>query len=189
MFSEIEFKFNADNIKLKDFHSLMSEWGYASNIEVSSWDKYYTNKDKENEFIRFRMSSDRPELTKKVKTKDANNWNRIEVDLPLDPSRISEKIVDKFVGLDSYSKNFKIFKSCFIYFFNNINAVWYIVSDENMKEQARFIEIEVEKDYVEEIGEDKAFEFLKEYENKLIKLGVTPQNRMKKSLFEIFVKK
>lgn len=188
MFKEIEFKYKSDGVSLVQFIELMKEWGYKETIEASSWDKYFTKGSEKDNFLRFRMGKDRPELTKKRKTTDSNNWDRVEVDLPLDPNRISEDIVDKFVELDGFEKNFKIFKSCFIFMFDDISAVWYVVQDENLKEKARFIEIEVNKELVEKIGEEESLNLLKSYEEKLSKLGITYQNRMKKSLFELFVK-
>src|SRR5690606_26309558 len=117
----------------------------------SSWDTYYTRPGSLEEFQRFRESDD-PELTIKRKVKDSNNWERIESDLPLDPKRITEDKVTFHVGLDGYVKNFKIYKTCFIYWFDNTNAVYYIVYDEEMKERGRFIEVEINKDKVPELG-------------------------------------
>jgi adenylate cyclase class IV len=65
--------------------------------------------------------------------------------------------------------------------------VWYAVYDENMKEKGRFIEIEINKDKVSELG-DRSIEVLKEFEDRLGKLGITHKNRLKKSLFEMYVK-
>src|SRR5690606_17444312 len=106
--------------------------------------------------------------------------------LPLDPKRITEDKVTFHVGLDGYVKNFKIYKTCFIYWFDNTNAVYYIVYDEEMKERGRFIEVEINKDKVPELGIDQSFEELKQKEQVLLKLGVSTKNRLKKSLFELF---
>lgn len=186
-FKELEYKYNADDVSLVEFDKLMRELNFKKKLDVSSWDIYYTQNEKTDRFVRFRMSSERPELTKKRKTKDNNNWERIEVDLPLDPERISEDIVANFVGLDEYKKNFKIYKSCFIYFFDDVNTVWYSVYDENMEEQGRFIEIEINKNKVNELGENYK-KALKTLEEKLSILGISHQNRLKKSLFEMYVK-
>jgi len=188
-FREIEYKYKADNIKLTDFNNLMEEWEYSEKIDgIGSWDIYYFKEDEDEDlFVRYRMSSDRPELTKKRKLKSSNNWIRIEVDLPLDPDRVNESIVNRFVGLDGYKENFRIYKSCVVYHFKYINAVLYYVSDHEMEGKQKFLEIEVNKDKLEELG-DKASEVLKEYEQKLSKLGISPQNRLKKSLFEMYKK-
>lgn len=188
-FKELEYKYNASDVSVKDFEKLMHEMLFNDKIEVSSWDVYFTHKDKMEYFQRYRMSGDVPELTKKRKVKGSNNWERVEVDLPLDPKRVTEDKVKAFLELDGYEKNFKIYKTCFIYNFDYINTVWYAVYDESMNEKGRFVEIEVNKDKIEELGgEEKAFERLKETEQKLSVLGITPQRRLRKSLFEMFVK-
>lgn len=199
-FTELEYKYKADNVKLTDFVNLVKSLHVRKRVDISSWDTYYTTKELDS-FQRFRQS-DTPELTKKVKTQDGNNWVRVEVDLPLDPSRVNEETVTKYVELDGYSPNFKIYKTCFIFWLDNVNYVYYIVYDENLKEAGRFIEVEVNKDKVNELNQlmidaegsfralkpDGAVEYLKEQEKALEKLGITPQNRLKKSLFEMFVR-
>jgi len=186
-FKELEYKYRADGVKLQDFVSLMNNLSPENRKDVSSWDHYYTSLTNAEEFIRFR-ESDNPEMTKKRKTKTGNNWERMEVDLPLDPKRISKKIVDKWTNVEGYKENFTIYKSCFIFWYDIVNTVYYVVYDENMKETGRFIEIEVNKNKVTELGIDACFERLKDFEKTLAALGISSQNRLKKSLFEMFVK-
>lgn len=186
-FTELEFKYKADQVKLSDFVTLMNEVGFKVRKDVSSWDYYYTHADNKEEFLRFR-DSDRPELTIKRKVKAANNWERVEVDLPMDPDRVTRPIVDKWVGLEGYEHNFTIYKSCFIFWQETLNMVYYIVYDENMIEKGRFIEIEANKEMLPGTGLDYARNRIRELEEKFKKLGITPQNRLKKSLFEMFVK-
>lgn len=193
-FTELEYKYKAESVKLVDFVSLMQGLSVKKRLDISSWDHYYTTKELES-FQRFR-ESDTPELTKKQKTKDGNNWKRIEVDLPLDFSRVTEPIVRKYVELDDYQHNFTIYKTCFIFWLDNVNYVYYIVYDENMTEKGRFIEVEVNKDRVSYLdspdnkftGGKYAEETLKDAAKSLETIGLIPQNRMKKSLFEIFVR-
>lgn len=183
-FIELEYKYNADDIKLSDFQKLMEDIpSYVETKEVSSFDIYYTAT--AEKFIRFRMSKLTPELTIKRKNNSTNNWDRVEVDLPISPEA-TETTVETFVGLLGYKKNFKIYKSCFIYFFDNFNTVYYTVYDEDMEEVGRFIEIEINKDKVDDLGE-AATSTLKEIEDKLSTLGITSKNRLKKSLFEMYV--
>lgn len=200
-FTELEYKYNADNIGLQDFQDLMKSIGYLKSLDISSWDYYYTNEN--NDFIRFR-ESDTPELTIKRKTTENNNWNRIEVDLPLDKNKISVTIVEEFVNLQNYQFNFKVYKSCFIYWSEYVNYVYYIVYDEQMRECNRFIEVEVNKDKINELASEERrqseieagfkllpispLSVLKEAEEKLTILGISSKNRLKKSLFEIFKK-
>ena len=184
---ELEYKYNADGISLPAFIEFCNSLKPSKKVEVSSWDFYYTSleKGKENHFLRFRQS-DNAELTIKRKLSEANNWERVEIDLPLEGTKLNESTVNKFVSLLNYKFNFKIFKSCFIYWFDNINIVYYVVYDSNLKEQGRFLEIEINKDKVLDLVNPNSL--LKFYEEKLKELNLKPANRLKKSLFEIFVK-
>jgi len=182
MNKEYEFKFNANDIKLSDFHKVAKTLNPLRHLEVSSWDTYYINK--ESNFIRYRNSKEKPELTIKRKTTESNNQDRIEINLPLRPS--DESLVESFVALEGYKQNFKIFKYCFIYYYQNVDIVYYIVYDPELKEQARYLEIEFLEDKVNNFTTEQVFGILKEYEQKLSSLGITPQGRMKKSLFELY---
>jgi len=181
---ELEYKYKADNVKLTDFLKLMEKLGYEKYLDISSWDIYYTDVNDSDSFMRLRLS-DTPELTRKKKTKESNNWNRVEVDLPLDASRLKVYTVDAFAELIGYKRAKKIYKSCFIYWQKAINYAYYIVYDEDMKEIGRFVEVEVNKD---NMPEEVTSMVLNEAEKKLTDLGLTPQNRMKRSLFELFVR-
>lgn len=183
-YSELEFKYKADGIGFSTFIDLMESLSYKNYADASSWDHYYTNKTNVDEFIRYRVS-DKPELTIKRKTNQNNNWNRVEVDLPLASN--NKKTVDTFVNLLGYEHSKSIYKSCFIYWLEYINFVYYIVYDSNMTEKGRFIEIEFNKGKLPE-HLDKVSDQLKYGQEVLVKLGLSPQNRLKKSLFEIFVK-
>lgn len=182
---ELEFKFRADDIKLNDFNDLVESIGYVKKLEISSWDTYYVRSDNKDEFIRFRNSTT-PELTLKRKTSQENNWKRLEIDLPLDPKRINEETVDAWAKIEGYEKKKSIFKTCFIYWTDTVNFVYYIVFDENMAEIGRFIEVESNKN--NSLNELDSFEDLKKYEQELSKLGIVPQNRLKRSLFELYVR-
>lgn len=193
-FIELEYKYKADDVKLDDFVKLMESLGPSKRLDISSWDYYYTKGP--DEFIRFRKSSDNPELTIKRKVKTSNNWERVEVDIPVDSKRVTDSGVAKFMELLDYKINFKIYKSCFIFWLDNVNYVYYIVYDENMKERGRYVEVEVNKERVYYLnssdnkftGGKTAEETLKEAAKSLETIGLIPQNRMKKSLFELFVR-
>lgn len=187
-FKEFEYKYDGNKVSLSDFVEVMEGLNPLSRMDVSSWDHYYIHPKDEDIFIRYRAGNNKKELTKKRKIVKANNWQRIEVDLPLDTENTTEGIVSKFVSLDGYEPNFHIYKSCFIYFFEDVNAVYYTVYNKDMKEKGRFLEVEVNKDKVDLLGEEASMKLLKEIENKLAPLGITSKNRLKKSLFEIFRK-
>lgn len=194
-FVELEYKYKADDVSFLKFRELMEGLQLVKQKDISSWDYYFTpvNNDYEG-FVRFRNSSISPELTKKIKTKNDNNFNRIEIDLPLDRTKVTVPIVDKFMETLNHKENFRIFKSCFIYWLDTVNFVYYIVFDQNLKEVGRFIEVEVNKDKVASL-KDKGdhlrtgaeYELLK-YERELETIGIKSSNRMKKSLFELFKK-
>lgn len=182
---ELEFKYKADDISLQDFISLMKDLPILKRKDASSWDHYMVSS-KEDEFIRYR-ESDNPELTIKRKIKDSNNWQRIEIDLPLDVNKTKLNTIVEWVSLLDYKPKRSIYKNCFIYWLDYINFVFYIVYDENMKEKGKFIEVEINKEL---LGKNlfNVEEQLKKGQDILLKLGLSPQNRLKKSLFEMFVK-
>jgi adenylate cyclase class IV len=181
-FKELETKYLADDIDMNDFIKLVQplspEW-----MMVSSYDDYFTN-DKD-EFIRYRYHDHMGELTIKRKTTDANNNNRVEVNVPTDGK--SGASIEAFAKLLGYEKNFSIFKTCKIAFLPKAVLVYYVVYDENLNEKKRFIEVEAKEDY-SWASEEEAWATVVEYENMLAPLGISAKNRLKKSLFEIFKK-
>lgn len=188
-FTELEYKYKADDVSFARFKKLMDTLPVKSFVEASSWDYYYRNEDHAG-FMRYRASSVKPELTRKIKTTGSNNFNRFEVDIPLD-KKADYNTINTFLEKLGYSENFRIFKNCFVYFLDNVNYVYYIVYDENMKEQGRFVEVEVNKSKVQELNDkhrslDGAVKELNKQEALLKEIGISPQNRMKKSLFELF---
>lgn len=202
-FFEFEYKFKADDIKLEDFQALMEEIKYTSFLHTGSWDHYYTKKNKTNEFLRFRESEVSPELTKKIKLKNSNNFSRLEVDLPLDPKRLYKEgiekgkvTIDKFAEMEDYKQNFSIYKDCFIYWQDSVNYVFYRVpkviymDNHYTKIVHTFIEVEMNKDKIQDTDSAKSvFKALNQAESVLKKLGLNPKKRYKKSLFEIYVSK
>jgi len=182
---ELELKFRAENVKLTDFVNLVTSIGYVKKLEISSWDTYYVHSENKDEFIRFR-NSNTPELTLKRKTDQKNNFKRLEIDLPLDAQRINQELVDAWADVEGYKSKTRIFKTCLIYWTNTVNFVYYIVYNENMTEIGRFIEIESNKN--NSLDENQNVEEIKKYEQELSKLGISPQNRLRRSLFELYVK-
>lgn len=182
-FKEIETKYSADKIRLEDFKEFCIGLRPKSEKQASSYDHYYEKR--LNEFLRYRAGL-RPELTVKKKTKDKNNFVRTEINLPLDQD-ISEKkrmkIVDAFCGHLGFLHNFTIYKVCHIYYYDKFNLVYYIVFDENLQEQLRLIEIEMDEDY-DWPSNAAAWRALLKIEKKFKKLGITKKDRINKSLYE-----
>lgn len=195
-YKELEYKYSAEGVSLRAFQDRMRE--IIKNFpedqvrikDVSSWDTYYTKSN--GEFCRYRNSELRPELTIKRKLSNKNNQKRIEVNLPLDNrnhrSDKLDELVSVYMDQEGYAKNFKIYKTCFIYFIGPLNYVFYIVYDENMKEQRKFIEIEFDEEVARTMSEAEVFQRLDEFELLLAPLGITSKNRLRKSLFESFRK-
>lgn len=189
---ELEFKYKADGVELANFQAFAEAEGPKKVLNVGSFDTYYSPENKEKfsdkglEFVRFRQGS-APELTIKIKLNENNNNSRIEVDLPLS-KKVTKYIVEKFLNLFGFKENFEVFKECYIYFYEKIDIVYYIVrTEEGGKELARFIEVEARKDAKFDSPEE-AWELVKAMEQKLSVFGISPANRMKRSMWEIFRK-
>jgi hypothetical protein len=184
-YREIEFKYNADSIKLKDYMKFAESHKPVDFIEVGSWDFYFSSENtKFNfEFIRYRQGP-KPELTIKVKLNENNNNDRIEIDVPLDPQRCTIDDITQFCAQLGFTLNVVIYKICYIHVFADATTVYYLVYDSDMNEKGRYIEVEARKD-VDHGSEEGASEVAKRYEKGLEVLGITPQNRIKKSQWEM----
>jgi adenylate cyclase class IV len=184
-FKEIEMKYDADEIKLEDFKKAILENNLpiSKHLLVSSYDAYFTN-DK-NEFIRYRFTADRGELTIKRKTSERSNIERVEVNISTDGDNL--EAVTAFNELLGYHHNFTIYKTCDIYWTGKVDLVYYVVYDKEFKELRRFIEIEA-LESAEWESEEEAWKEISKYEKMLEPLGITPKNRLRKSLFEVFSK-
>lgn len=181
--TELELKYKADEIQLADFVKFARSLGPSKRVEVASWDIYYSGEGLPFEFMRFRNGTT-PELTIKIKMDEKNNQNRVEVDLPLGENITEERVV-KWVTQHGFKENFRVYKYCDIYWYEKLDIVFYTVFDINMRELGRFIEIEASKDSSFS-SKEEAWALIKEMEQKMSSLGITPQKRMKKSLWEQF---
>jgi len=186
---EVEFKYDASDVSLAEFNTFSRSLNPVKVIEAYSWDHYYaaTDPNAKVEFLRFRKSTF-PQLTLKVKLDEKNNNQRIEVDLPLD-GRMSDlelqEYVDLFCEQMGFKLNFSIFKYCSIFFYEKYDTVHYTVFNENMKETGRFMEIEARKDYPFQSLEE-ANQVVREVEQSLSPLGISPQKRQRLSMWERF---
>jgi len=180
---ELEVKFRIGLEKQFEFKNLVSESGDFTFLYVESDDIYYVNDD--GDFLRYRFSDDkkekRAELTFKKKLNEHNNNKRIEVNLRVDPN--TPELVGDFAEGLGYKRNFRINKSCHIYKKSDVTVVFYTVQCENGTID-HFIEIEV----AENAGftEDEGWGIIREWERKLEPLGIKPQNRLRKSLYEMY---
>jgi adenylate cyclase class IV len=182
-FKEIEYKYDAASIEMQKFIDLMETFPIKKKMMVSSYDDYFV--DAAGNFIRYRHHDARGELTIKRKINSKNNNERVEVNVPTDGDNL--KTVTAFVDLLNYKHNFGIFKTCKIYWIDKVVLVYYVVYDKDLKELRRFVEVEADEDLVWDT-EQQAWDEIAKYEKLLEPLGITPQNRLRKSLFEIFKK-
>lgn len=182
-FKEIEFKYDASSIDMSKFLELVEGLASRKKMMVSSYDDYFT--DQSGNFIRYRYTDGRGELTIKRKLSDKNNNERIEVNVPTSGDNF--KTVEAFVDLLGYKHNFSIYKTCKIFWVDKVVLVYYVVYDKELKELRRFIEIEADED-LQWDSEQQAWDEIGKYEKLLEPLSITPKNRLRKSLFEIFRK-
>lgn len=182
-YREIETKYDASNIKMSDFLKIVESLPIRKKLMVSSYDEYFTDKD--GNFVRYRYNNSRGQLTIKRKLAKHSNTERVEVNLPTDGD--NARTVSAFLELLGYAPNFGIYKTCNIFWTGKVNLVYYVVYDMELKEQRRFIEIEADED-LDWNSEHEAWDEIVKYEKLLEPLGITPQHRLRKSLFEIFKK-
>lgn len=197
-FQEIEFKYYANKILRSDFDNIIKKIGgikkdllLFSEAENGkhSIDHYYSNKT-EARFMRWREGQDKNgsktwELTSKVKTNDLNNNVRNEVNIPLNARDMSLSKAIEFSSQHKCSYDFSIRKDVQIYWMGDIVLSHYTVFDLNGNKLNIFMEIEADES-VEWESEQKALDAIVLWEKKLSVLGITAQNRIKKSLYEFY---
>lgn len=183
--TELEFKYDGSDIKLGKFVEFANSLKPVKRVEGTGWDYYYSGDGQNFEFIRFRQGG-LAELTIKIKSEDKNNNNRFELDLPLSMS-VSQWMVEKFVSLFGFKENFRVFKYFDIYWFEKVDIVYYTIYNKDMVEIGRRVEVEARKDYPFKTA-DEAIAEVKGMEQLMSEIGITPQKRMKKSMWEQFRK-
>jgi adenylate cyclase class IV len=184
--TELEFKYDGADVKRSKFVEFAQANNPVKRVEVSGWDYYYSGTGLPFEFMRFREGGEVMELTIKMKNEEKNNNSRFELDLPLS-NKVALWMVEKFVGLFGFKENFRVFKYCDIYWYEKVDIVFYIIYNKDMNEVGRRVEIEARKDYPFKSAEEGVAE-VKAMEQKMAEIGITPQMRMKKSMWEQFRK-
>lgn len=183
-FTEVEFKYNAKDIKLSDFCKFCSAHGTHTNIIASGHDHFYEKDSDQDSFCRLRSGADLHQLTFKRKTQDTNNFVRTEHNIDLLRSTTKEQI-DALCSEFGYKYNTLIFKNCFVYKYDTYTFVYYVCYDNDMKEVGRFIEIEMSEEH-SWTNEAEAYNHLLVLEKLMKPLGISPQARVKRSLFELY---
>lgn len=183
---EIEFKYNAKDIKREDFDKLCKSLNPKKELLVlpeDSCDYYFSKK---NKFMRFRKCKSSWELTTKVKHDDNNNKVRTEVNIKLG-SGMSEGKARAFAEVFNLKPDFAIKKDVQVYWFDKIVLSHYTCIDEADNKLDTFLEIECDESYPWKNIEEALAE-LGAWENTLSKLGINAQKRIRRSLFEIYTK-
>lgn len=187
---ELELKYNADEIKFGDFMKFAESLQPVKRLEVASWDYYFSgNKYKlPFDFLRFRsgVHGGPAQLTIKIKEDKNNNQNRFELDIDILGS-VKLFLIETLAKLVGFEENFRVYKDCMIFWYDQVDLVYYQVYDKHKKEKIRIIEIEYRKDVKCE-SRDAAWAAVKDLEQKMAVLGITPANRLRKSMWEMFKK-
>ena len=151
-------------------------------IHVEGYDTFYSSKKDKNSFFRYRESSGDIQLTFKRRTSKKDNIVRVEHNLDL-ILPLTDKGID-FCESMGYEKNTTIYKKATVFLYKDFIACRYTVSkDEFSSILEEFIEIEVKS---ENVTKHKALKRLFDLEKKF---GLTKEDRVKESLFELFRRK
>jgi adenylate cyclase class IV len=184
---EIETKYRAESVPLKDFQAFCEARNPTRHVIASGYDHFYSNVADPNSFGRHRRGPDKNELTFKRKTTDANNYVRTEYNIQMGADSSVEKVAGFFAEM-GYQYNTSIFKNCFVYQYGHYTLVYYVVYDTQLQEKGRFIEIELDEDEHWE-SEREAMEELRRLEHGLngaLGSHIHPTRRVKDSLYEMF---
>lgn len=190
---EFETKYRVNNDITMQFKLLVESLpSFQEFLYAEGPDEYYI---KDELFARYRKESNkgpnsRAEITVKIKPDGAkNNIIREEFNLRVDST--PKETVVKFLSSLGFSYNFTIIKSCFIYRMEDATLVSYSVADitdGTLKKQDHFVEIEVSEEKIHTMTEAEAWTILTKYEKALEPLGISPQKRLRLSLFEMYKK-
>lgn len=190
-FTEFETKYRVEPHILTEFKTIMDRVeGLNKFIYVEGPDEYFV---KDGRFIRYRKAShglddNRAELTLKVKPDLAkNNIIRKEVNIRVDNTPLDA--IHEFIKEIGFLPNFKIWKSCHIYNFTDATLVFYTVydtTDGKAQKTDNFLEIEVSEELMHELTEDQCWDIITKYEKLLEGVGISPQKRLRKSLYEMY---
>jgi adenylate cyclase class IV len=169
---------------LTQFMEFCKEHGDHKFIMASGWDHFYANKNDEDAFCRVRVGPDSNQLTFKRKTDDANNYIRTEHNIDLATTVSVRQAADLAKEFGYYFK-FTLYKNCFVFKYDRYTFVYYIVYDPDLNERGRFVEIEMSESYPWK-DDQEAWGALTVLEKIMKPMGILPQGRVKRSLYEMF---
>lgn len=196
--TELETKYRVGPEVLTEFKSIVGVLAAADPeakfIYVEGPDEYWVH-EKDPKFLRYRRPSfgldgNRSEVTMKTKPDGAkNNIQRREWNWRVDGTP-EHTIREGFKDL-GFEFNFSIWKSCHIYILSDATLVMYTVYDTTTGKPTKtdcFVEIEVTEETIHEKSLDDAMGIICKYEKLLAPVGITAKSRMKKSLYEMYVR-
>lgn len=183
-FSEVEFKYKAEDISLSAFKEFCLARSPLKAVEASGFDHFYASNAGDSSFCRHRVGADTNQLTFKRKTVETNCFIRTEHNIDLAPP-VSLPQVAALCEEFGYSYNTSIFKNCFVYKYDWHMIAYYICYDVDMRELGRFVEIEMSEEY-DWKNEKEAYSQLIILEKTCKSLGLGPQSRVKQSLFDMY---
>jgi adenylate cyclase class IV len=187
-FREVEAKYNAENITLTEFKEfcLAREPKVLNIVEAAGFDYFYSHPKEPDAFYRHRMGPAFNQLTFKRKTTQGNSNIRIERNVDLALHTTKEQVAAEMEE-HGYKFNMEIFKTCFVYFYDWYVLSYYVCYDKDMKELGRYIEIEASEHH-DWHTEQEAWDAVVVMEKLCKPLGINPQMRIKRSLFELYRK-
>lgn len=184
-YREMELKYRADDLTLEAFKAFCTTNPYPVKVVTAAgYDHFYSNPKDPKAFARHRVGPDMNQLTFKRKTSDKNNFLRTEHNIDL-ATTVAPSQVKALLSEFGYEANASIFKNVFVYHYGNHNWVYYVCYDSRLKELGRFVEIEMAEDY-NWPTETAAWDELTRLEAAGKAIGLSPQRRMKNSLYEMF---
>lgn len=192
--TEFETKYRVEPQVLTEFKSTVGLLPNLKNfIYVEGPDEYWVSDG--DKFLRYRrpsfgLDNNRSEVTMKTKPEGAkNNQKRREWNWRVDNTP-EDTIKEGFKDL-GFTFNFSIWKSCHIYIFNDATLVLYTVYDTTNGKPSKidtFIEIEVTEETIHEKSHEDAMAIIVKYEKILAGVGISAKSRLKKSLYEMYVR-
>lgn len=187
---EFETKYRVEQNILMPFKWIVEKMPtFKDFVYAEGPDEYYVN----GKFVkRYRREANkgpnaRAEITTKYKTDSKNNIIRKEYNIRVDNTP-RETIVEALKE-EGYELNFIVMKSCFIYHMSDATLVFYTVADVTdgtLRKEDHFVEIEVSEELIHTMTESQAWEILTRYEKLLAPCGISPQKRLKLSLYEMY---
>lgn len=181
---ELEFKYPAA-ITLAKFKKVCEAHSpVASYHTAGGEDLFYSNSDKPDSFFRIRLDGrkDTLELTYKEKKKN-NLYLRVEYNLTVDSNNLDG--LHSLLNTLGYKFNTYITKDSCTYDFGWYYVCYYTVLRDNQN-LGSFIEIEVTNSSLTDLDDAEAMKDLEQLEKQFFPLGIFPETRIKKSLFDIF---